>query len=356
MPCQTSKSDMAWISKAGGLNQQEMENNADIVISTYQQMGYDNATIAAILGNMQNESSVNPGREEEGGGGGYGLVQWTPKSVLIEHCATLGLSPYTSGDVQLQVIPKEIQNVSGVAEWYSSAAFIEPYYNSGATSDMIGITGNQFLQNSMGWTPDKLAVLFMVCYERPSYDPNTNHYQKRMADALTWYDYIGGGCVFTPRLTDSGMMNNPYWYSQNPFYLAGFGLPNCTCYAWGRAYEIMGKRPTLSLGNADQWFGYTPDGYSRGSTAKLGAIICYSGGSVGTGHVGVVEVINDDGTIVTSNSNYGAEYFITYNLPADYSMAGLTFQGFIYIPCGGKPPFKRGNKMPWIYYLKRRVR
>ena len=100
---------MAWISRAGELNQQEMENNADIVISTYQQMGYDNATIAAILGNMQNESSVNPGREEEGGGGGYGLVQWTPKSVLIDHCATLGLSPYTSGDVQLQVIPKEIQ-------------------------------------------------------------------------------------------------------------------------------------------------------------------------------------------------------------------------------------------------------
>ena len=177
-----------------------------------------------------------------------------------------------------------------------------------------------------------------------------------MADALTWYDYIGGSCVFTPRLTDNGMMNNPYWYSLNPFYIAGFGLPNCTCYAWGRAYEIMGKKPTLSLGNADQWFGYTQDGYSRGSTAKLGAIICYSGGSGGNGRVGGVGGLNDDGTIVISNSNYGAEYFITYNLPADYSMAGLTFQGFIYIPCGGKPPFKRGNKMSWIYYLKRRVR
>lgn len=347
---------MPWISRAGGLNQQEMENNADIVISTYQDMGFDNATIAAILGNMQNESSVNPGREEEGGGGGYGLVQWTPKSVLQEHCAALGLSPYTSGDVQLKVIPQEIRNVSGVAEWYTTEAFIQPYYNSGATSDMIGITGNQFLSNSMGWTADKLAVLFMVGYERPSYDPSTNHYEKRMADALTWYDYIGVGCTFTPRLTDSGMPNNPYWYSENPFYLAGYGLPNCTCYAWGRAYEIMNKRPTLSLGNADQWYGYTQDGYSRGKTAKLGAIICYSGGLVGTGHVGVVEVINSDGSIVTSNSNYGAEYFLTYNLPPDYSMAGLTFQGFIYIPCGGKPPFVKGNKMPWIYYLKRRIR
>lgn len=42
-----------------------------------------------------------------------------------------------------------------------------------------------------------------------------------------------GGVAFVPRLTSDGMQGNPYWYSRNPFYLAGYGLPNCTCYAFG---------------------------------------------------------------------------------------------------------------------------
>lgn len=43
---------------------------------------------------------------------------------------------------------------------------------------------------------------------------------------------------FTPRLTDTGILNNFHWYSDNPFYQSGYGMPNCTCYAWGRFWEI----------------------------------------------------------------------------------------------------------------------
>lgn len=182
-----------WISRAGGLTHAEMENNANIVINTYRSMGYHDMTIAGILGNMQNESSVNPEREEAGGGGGYGLVQWTPQSVLINHCNALGLSPYNNGDVQLKVIDAEIMgNPSSVNEWYTTQGFIDPFKPSGATDDMVGITGEQFKTNAMKWKPDKLAVMFMVGYERPSYDPATNHVESRKADALTWYEYMGG--------------------------------------------------------------------------------------------------------------------------------------------------------------------
>ena len=126
-------------------------------------------------------------------GGGYGLVQWTPKQDLINACSVLGLSPYTSGDVQIQVIIHEVLNSPpSVAQWYSSSAFISHYYNSGATVDMVGITGQEFLDNSMGWEPDKLAVLFMSAYERPSYEPNINHFSQRQSNALAWYDYMGG--------------------------------------------------------------------------------------------------------------------------------------------------------------------
>lgn len=44
--------------------------------------------------------------------------------------------------------------------------------------------------------------------------------------------------AFTPRLNDNGILNNFHWYSENPFYQAGYGMPNCTCYAWGRFWEI----------------------------------------------------------------------------------------------------------------------
>lgn len=184
---------MAWITEDRYLTETEQQNNANIVITYYQSLGINNASIAALLGNLQAESTVNPGLTERGGGGGFGLVQWTPVDDLISACSVLGISPYTDGNVQLEVIYKETINTPGVEQWYSTEAFISPYYNSGASSDMIGITGEQFLANSMGWQPDKLAVLFMAAYERPSYDPGTNHYTQRMQNAMNWYDYIGGG-------------------------------------------------------------------------------------------------------------------------------------------------------------------
>lgn len=189
---------MSWISRQGALTQSEMENNANIIINYYRSISVDDRTIACILGNMQAESSINPEREEVFGAG-YGLVQWTPITVLQNHCNTLGLSPYNSGDVQIQVIIKEILNQSGVGEWHTSSVFISNYYNSGATSDMIGITGQQFLSNPMNWNPDKLAVLFMAGYERPNYDPSVNHYQIRQQNANNWFQYMGGVIPPTPR-------------------------------------------------------------------------------------------------------------------------------------------------------------
>ena len=125
--------------------------------------------------------------------GGYGLVQWTPKSSLIEHVNTLGLGDYTNGDVQCACILSEVRGTpASVNEWYSTSAFISNYYDSGATQDMIGITGSDFLANTMGWAADKMAVLFMAAYERPSRNPSINHVEDRKANALYWFNYMGG--------------------------------------------------------------------------------------------------------------------------------------------------------------------
>lgn len=184
--------NLTWVSRDDYLNQSEMENNATIIINYYRSIGLEDRTIAGILGNMQAESTLSPILNERGGGGGYGLVQWTPKSDLINACSTLGLSPYTSGDVQIQVIIEEINGPQSVRQWYTTQGFISNYYNSGATSDMIGVTGNDFLHNTMNWNPEKLAVMFMAGYERPSYNPLINHYQNRMQYARNWFNFMGG--------------------------------------------------------------------------------------------------------------------------------------------------------------------
>lgn len=166
------------------------------------------------------------------------------------------------------------------------------------------------------------------------------------------------GVAFVPRLSSEGMRNNPYWYSRNPFYLAGFGLPNCTCYAWGRFWEEgdvtkdYSNRPTLSTGNAEDWYSYTQDGYERGQEPRLGAVACWADGPFsGDGHVAIVEAIDETtGRITCSNSAYGGEYFyITHLDPPNYlPAAGYVFQGFIYNPYAGGVPWW-SNAKGWLF-------
>lgn len=151
--------------------------------------------------------------------------------------------------------------------------------------------------------------------------------------------------AFQPRLNSDGMSGSKYWFSStNPFYPA-FGLPNCTCYAWGRAWEITGNPVNLPTGNADTWLETARQrGFEISQTPSLGDIICFGGGLVGTGHVAVVEVINADGSIITSNSNYGAEFFVTYTMiPPGYNNidSSLSFQGFIHYA-------DNGSALNWI--------
>ena len=141
--------------------------------------------------------------------------------------------------------------------------------------------------------------------------------------------------AFTPRL-NAPSYSSKYWYSANPFYKSGYGLPNCTCYAWGRFYEILGSKPKLSLSNAENWWSYK-DGYERGQTPKLGAVICWRRGkagvsSDGAGHVGIVEKINTNTITVSMSAWGGTRWYLKTFTKGKYSYNGFTFQGFIYNP------------------------
>ena len=149
---------------------------------------------------------------------------------------------------------------------------------------------------------------------------------------------------FVPRTT-APEADSPYFTTENPFYNVGLGMPNCTAYAWGRAYEILGQRPPLNIGHARYWFyneGGFPnpdDFFERGQTPRLGAIAVWGASNLGPfGHVAVVEAINADGTVDVSESFWGGQFFaFSQNVDVHHNEEWRTepvdrnFLGFIYL-------------------------
>lgn len=137
--------------------------------------------------------------------------------------------------------------------------------------------------------------------------------------------------LFSARTTAPGS-DNTYYFANNPYSQGGYGLPNCTAYAFGRAYEILGTTPNLAMGNANSWWAYNQRTgyYPSGSTPKLGAVICWGGSS--DGHVAIVEAIHGD-TVTLSESTYSGIYFqnYTYTIGAEDATSVGGFQGYIYI-------------------------
>lgn len=146
---------------------------------------------------------------------------------------------------------------------------------------------------------------------------------------------VSGASSYSPRLSAPSYSNEYYYSDKNVFYKYGWGMPNCTCYAWGRAYEILGREPNLSVYSAYLWYDYNKENgyYSYGQTPKLGAVACWVYSSGTSGHVAVVEKI-ENGTITFSNSAWGGDEFYTSTAPVSDPSNGRSswiFQGYIYI-------------------------
>ncbi len=148
---------------------------------------------------------------------------------------------------------------------------------------------------------------------------------------------------FTPRLTEPSKTDKNYIrYDEGGYNYCieiknGSCLPNCVGYAWGRWREILGKKPNLSRANAENWWAYTSDGYKRGQTPKLGAVVCWRKGKAGVeadgaGHVGIVEKITADSVVVSMSAYGGTRWFTRTFKKGSYSYNCYVFQGFIYLP------------------------
>ena len=338
---------MSWISGNRYLSTTEQQNNALIIREFFRARGWTLNAIAGMLGNIEVESTVNPGIWEsfvvQGDGNGFGLVQWTP---WTKYQQWAGADWQTNYNKQLERIIWEMDNG-------------EQYYPTNSYPE----TFREFSQSTK--SAYYLAGAFLYNYERPA-EPDPADRGNR---AEVWYKFLQGSGEFVPRLDAEGIYQNPYYYDQNPFYQSGYGLPNCTCYAWGRFWEITGKRPKLPLYNGNEWLPDVVESgvYKTGTTPRLGAVVCYDNASAG--HVAIVEQIHTDGSFTISQSAYYRPispyppdtplYFYTSLCDASSKKpagSNYIFQGFIYNDASPAPPQPVPTDKPpvWLYFQFRK--
>lgn len=163
----------------------EMQTNAIYIYKCLSSLGWSLNAISGLLGNMQAESTINPGCWQSHNvgnySGGYGLVQWTPATKYINWCSEypgLLLAPEDM-DSNLLRIAYEVENN---IQWIATENYDYSFFTFCSSLD----------------TPYNLACAFAWNYERSytvlygTYDEQEALRQKRGGYANYWYEYLGG--------------------------------------------------------------------------------------------------------------------------------------------------------------------
>lgn len=108
----------------------------------------------------------------------------------------------------------------------------------------------------------------------------------------------------------------------------GSNAGNCTAYAWGRVFETQAIKMNIN-GNAGDWWHYNSSNTTKSQTPKAGAVLCWSGN--GAGHVAFVEKVNEDGSLIITESGYYSFRWKkrTVTNAENYGWSNYHFQGFI---------------------------
>lgn len=189
-------SGSGWIVTRDYLTQAQMENNASLVWGALSARGWSMAAVAGVLGNVEAESTINPGIIENRlpnppaswAGVGYGLVQWTPGSKIWRDDP----AAIDNGAEQCRRIHEEVY--FGMHDQY----YQTPSYP---------ISGKAFIKLD---DPALAASAFVHNYERPaSYD----HEPARRENAVRWYTYLSGHPLPPgPSPTPATRHKMPLWF------------------------------------------------------------------------------------------------------------------------------------------------
>ena len=173
----------SFYNESKSLTTSQMKLNAVYIFSYLTNKGWSPNAIAGILGNMQHESAINPGRWQSNKvgnmSGGYGLVQWTKASKYIDWCTSKGFADPSEMDNNLARIIWEVEN---------NKQYIK--------TSTYPLTFKQFIKSTE--SPYYLACAFAWNYERSNTVLNGSESakealrQKRGGSANTWYEYLTG--------------------------------------------------------------------------------------------------------------------------------------------------------------------
>lgn len=165
----------------------DRENNVLQIANYFRAKGWTDNAIAAMCGNIQTESYLNPGQYQHGfpvgtESGGFGLVQWTPRTKFSDWA---GAGWETNYDLQPARIQYELEN--GL-QWQYRPGYSEGYISF---SDFAHSTAST----------DYLSGAFLYYYEGPA-DPAASIALRR-SQAAHWYTFLGN--------TPSPTLNIPVW-------------------------------------------------------------------------------------------------------------------------------------------------
>lgn len=162
---------MKYYSKNAYLTLEEMTVNAEYILNYLLPRGWTKNAICGMLGNMQSESTINPGiwqNLDEGNTSlGFGLVQWTPATKYLNWASANNLPP-AEMDSQLKRILWEVENNE---QWMN----------------LRNMTFKEFTKSKK--SAYELAMIFLASYERPA-NPNQ---PERGTQAEYWFKNLKGG-------------------------------------------------------------------------------------------------------------------------------------------------------------------
>lgn len=198
-----------WTNQLGALTQAQKQDNVDIIYAHFHALGWNDMPIAAMLGNMEVESQLNPAQWENGqpiygsGNVGFGLSQWTPwtkyRDWVNNNLSTNWETDYNAQLSRLdwEADPAHQGNVIPEGQWIPVSAY-------------SNYTFQQFAHD----TTHTLRWL-VECYER-SYERGTPMFDQRTAFAQTWYDYIQSGPTPPTPPTPTPRTKIPVWMMCKP--------------------------------------------------------------------------------------------------------------------------------------------
>lgn len=157
----------------------EQENNVRIIAAYFRAQGWTDNAIAAMCGNIQTESYLNPAQVQHGypvgtESGGFGLVQWTPRTKFSDWAGADWESNY---DLQPARIQYELEN--GL-QWQYRPGYTQyiSFADFAASTDSV----------------DYLTGAFLYYYEGPA-DPAASIALRR-SRATRWYEFLGNNPTF----------------------------------------------------------------------------------------------------------------------------------------------------------------